>query len=232
MFQIILSQINENVTNLNIVPFILLLGLMSTILSICSPNPMVSLMFLILSFFSLSLLFLAVGLEFLSFLVLLVYVGSICILFIFVLMILNLKMLILKNYLYYKIYFISFFILSFIFLILVFLNFEFSLFFLYSNTLNSHISWSSIFFNTSDLESMGNILFKKYIFHFVIASIILFSVMVGSVSIVTQKKKVFLKLNYLKSNESDFLQHDFNKNFYLNISEINPEMSVTDEDTY
>lgn len=210
MIQLLLSQVNHSIISSNIVPLILLLIVLSCIASVCASNPMTSLMFLILSFLNLSLLLLVMGLEFLSFLTLLIYVGSICILFIFVLMILNLKILILKNYIYYKMYFVSFFVFTIIMLIYLLINFEFSTYFVHFNTTNPYISWSHIFFSTSDLEVIGEVMFTKYIFHFVIAAIILFSVLIGSVSVVTQTKKVPLKLKYLKKRGVDLLNHDFN----------------------
>ena len=208
MLQLILSQQN---TKINLLSLLMLLYVLSTTACISAPNPVSSLMFLILSFFNLSLFLLLMGLEFLSLLTLLVYVGSICILFIFVLMILNLKMLILKNYFFYKMLFISLITFISIILILTIFDFEFSIYFKYFNTRNPYVLWSSLFFSSSDLEILGRAMFTKYIFHFVIGTLILFSVMIGSVCMVTEKKKTFIKTSYLNSKESDFLHYDFNK---------------------
>jgi len=58
-----------------------------------TPNPVQSILFLILCFIFCSFLFVILGADFLSILILIVYVGAISILFLFVVMMLNIRLL-------------------------------------------------------------------------------------------------------------------------------------------
>ena len=58
-----------------------------------TPNPVQSILFLILCFIFCSFLFVILGAEFLGILLLIVYVGAISILFLFVVMMLNIRLL-------------------------------------------------------------------------------------------------------------------------------------------
>lgn len=73
---------------INIFIFLILI---TSLLVILSKNPVQSVLFLVLVFFFSSLLLLLLGAEFLSILLVIIYVGAISILFLFVVMMLNLK---------------------------------------------------------------------------------------------------------------------------------------------
>lgn len=188
----------------------MLFNIVSILLCILSPNPIVSLLFLILTFINFSFFLMLAGMEFLSLLVLLIYVGAICILFIFVLMILDIKILIIKKYSYLKI--LSTFLLSFIIFILFLFKMGINLNIYYNNT-NIYTIWFENIFDLSDMEVFGFVLFTYYLPHFIILSFILFIVLIGSIAIVKDKKIVFynrdkeiLLDNYLKFSE--FLKYN------------------------
>jgi NADH-quinone oxidoreductase subunit J len=94
------------------------LGIISALMVIFSKNPVFSVLFLILSFFNLSVLLLLLGLDFLPITFLIVYVGAIAVLFLFVLIMLNIKISELregtKHYLLVSVFLASFFLCALI----------------------------------------------------------------------------------------------------------------------
>ena len=66
-------------------------AILSAILVVMHPNPMMSLLFLILNLFCIALFYLMLQAEFLAALQIIVYAGAIMVLFLFVVMLLNLK---------------------------------------------------------------------------------------------------------------------------------------------
>lgn len=78
---------------LNYIFFFNVLIIFSGIMVLNTPNPVQSILFLILCFIFCSFLFVILGAEFLGILILIVYVGAISILFLFVLMMLNIRLL-------------------------------------------------------------------------------------------------------------------------------------------
>jgi NADH-quinone oxidoreductase subunit J len=77
--------------------FFLSLAVLSSLLVILSPNPVYSVLFLILSFCNVSSLLFLLRLEFLPISFLVIYVGAIAVLFLFVMMMLNIKLTELKD---------------------------------------------------------------------------------------------------------------------------------------
>jgi NADH-ubiquinone oxidoreductase chain 6 len=73
------------------IDFIILLSIISGILIITTKNPIVSVLFLILLFSSVSAYLIFIGLNFLGIAYLLVYVGAVSILFLFILMLINIR---------------------------------------------------------------------------------------------------------------------------------------------
>lgn len=78
---------------LNYIVIFNVLILVSGIMVLNTPNPVQSILFLILCFIFSSFLFVILGAEFLGILLLIVYVGAISILFLFVVMMLNIRLL-------------------------------------------------------------------------------------------------------------------------------------------
>src|ERR1700712_5900840 len=77
-----------SVENLDILSII---AILSSILVIISKNPIISVLFLIALFFSVACYLMMLGLNFIGFSYLLVYVGAVSILFLFILMLINVR---------------------------------------------------------------------------------------------------------------------------------------------
>jgi NADH-quinone oxidoreductase subunit J len=75
----------------NYILIIFILILLSSIFAILSVNPVQSVLYLILVFLQAAMLFMFLGAEFISLLILIVYVGAISTLFLFIIMMLNLR---------------------------------------------------------------------------------------------------------------------------------------------
>lgn len=134
----------------------------------------VVLLFIISSFISLSL-----GLEYISLIVLLIYVGALAILFLFVIMLLDIRALELKSLHYKK---NTSFFLSFCILITVGL-------FYYNDMIlseNHLLSYNMLYEknNINIIESLGSNLYNSYIEILIIISIILTIGLIGSLAII------------------------------------------------
>lgn len=71
--------------------FFALVALVSALLVITKRNPVISILFLILTFFSLALLYVMLGAQFIAAMQVIVYAGAIMVLFVFIVMMLNLN---------------------------------------------------------------------------------------------------------------------------------------------
>jgi NADH-ubiquinone oxidoreductase chain 6 len=86
--------LNETYTNgykVEILDFLSLLSILCGVFVIISKNPIVSILFLIGLFLSISIYLIMLGLNFIGISYLLVYVGAISILFLFILMLINIR---------------------------------------------------------------------------------------------------------------------------------------------
>lgn len=129
-----------------------------------------------------------IGSEFLSFMFLIVYVGAIAVLFLFVVMMLNIKFMS-----YYKVNdwsvilvgFIFFF--SFIYQVVLILNYTFET----PAKISFILLWNNWFvqYNTlNNVQVVGNILYTKYGFLFIICGFILFTAMIGVIVLTMHKR--------------------------------------------
>jgi NADH-ubiquinone oxidoreductase chain 6 len=89
-----LFVLNETFTNgyrVEILDFLSLLAILCGVFVIISKNPIVSILFLIGLFLSISIYLIMLGLNFIGISYLLVYVGAVSILFLFILMLINIR---------------------------------------------------------------------------------------------------------------------------------------------
>jgi len=89
-----LFVLNETYTNgyrVEILDFLSLLAILCGVFVIISKNPIVSILFLIGLFLSISIYLIMLGLNFIGISYLLVYVGAVSILFLFILMLINIR---------------------------------------------------------------------------------------------------------------------------------------------
>lgn len=168
-------------------------SIFASLMVIFNKNPLHSILFLILVFANMSLLLLIQKIEFLSLIILMVYIGAIAVLFLFVIYMLNIKIIELNEV--NNSYLLG---ISLIFFIIIF---EFFINFMFSNTDNFNVAytanlfvvdWSNIFYHLSNIKIIGiNLYFANY-FLFIIISVILLLAMIGSI-VLTSQKTFFLK---------------------------------------
>jgi NADH-ubiquinone oxidoreductase chain 6 len=176
-----------SVISLNLID---ILAILSGILVIITKNPILSVLFLILLFGSISGHLILSGLNFIGIAYLLVYIGAVSILFLFILMLINVRI---SELLTDSINSIPLAILMGIFFILFVDDSSISLlinFFKKIHLLNysSSISWDGNIAETSHITSIGNILYGNYSIWLIITTIILLLAMVGSI-VITLKDK-------------------------------------------
>lgn len=89
--QLILSESYVTNTNHTLLYFISFFAVFFSIYIVISKNPIISVLFLIGLFFSVSVYLMTIGLHFLGLVYLIVYVGAVSILFLFILMLINVR---------------------------------------------------------------------------------------------------------------------------------------------
>lgn len=169
-----------------------ILLLSNSLLAIFINNAIYSVLFLILSFLmSVSLLFLLES-EFMGLIFIVIYVGAIAVLFLFVIMMLNIKI---QNSVkdiikYFPIANFLGFVFGIEILLIVFEQFNINP---YNNSdlFNYNINWYEKIDSSTDIESLGQILYTFYVPQFLIAGFILLIAIMGAVA---------LTLNYVKIN--------------------------------
>lgn len=171
--------------------FLSFLLVFSAILVISAQNPVHSVFFLVLVFFTSAFLLFLLEVEFVSLLFVLVYVGAIAVLFLFVVMMLDIKITKYEKDLLFYIPIGGF--LGVIFFLEVFLSLQENLVpFLPSSGREIYTDWFSIIDSMTNLDVLGQILYTYYFFYFLIAGVILLLAMVGAIVLTlnfTQKAK-------------------------------------------
>ena len=170
------------------------------ILVIISKNPIVSVLFLIGLFLSISCYLILTGLNFIGLSYLLVYIGAVSILFLFILMLINVRIselvidsinsiplaIILGGFFNY---FVNYALPS----MLMTYNSLLYLFMTKSRVANvTSVSWDGYLAETSHITSIGNILYGNYSIWLIITSIILLLAMVGTI-VITLKPQTNVK---------------------------------------
>lgn len=182
-----------SITNLDLLHII---AILSGILVIISKNPIVSVLFLIGLFLSISAYLILTGLNFIGLAYLLVYIGAISILFLFILMLINVRIsellidsinsiplaILLGSYFNY-----------FVNNVLPYMVITNGLFFSISIkkilTNVTSVSWDGYLAENSHITSIGNILYGNYSIWLILTSIILLLAMVGCIVITLKEKK-------------------------------------------
>jgi NADH-quinone oxidoreductase subunit J len=156
-------------------------------LSLISKNPIISVFFLILTFFFSSIIFIYLDLEFLAFILLIIYVGALTMLFLFVIMMLNLRMIEIYdnffNYLPVACYINLLFCAGILFYFLGdYTHFD--------NEINSYGYESYIvpLYVESNLYLIGEVIYGFYNYLLIVASLILLVSMIGSVILTLDPK--------------------------------------------
>nr|AHZ58235.1 NADH dehydrogenase subunit 6 [Gracilaria vermiculophylla] len=176
-----------------------LLALLASLMVISLSNAVHSVLFLILVFCNVAGLLLLFGAEFLSFMLLIVYVGAIAVLFLFVVMMLNVKKSSINRDLFSVLPIgISIFFVLFSQLFGVFNKLNIST--LKQNKL-IWVSWISESNNLMNIQVIGSVLYTKYCFLFILSGLILLVAMIGAIVLTmhqrtdVKKQKIELQLN-------------------------------------
>ena len=160
-------------------------------LVIISKNPIISVLFLIGLFLSISCYLILTGLNFIGLSYLLVYIGAVSILFLFILMLINVRISELLidsiNSIPLAILLGSFFN-YFVNNVLPYMMIAFNNLLYHINTVTrlanvTSVSWDGYLAETSHITSIGNILYGSYSIWLIITSIILLLAMVGAIVI-------------------------------------------------
>lgn len=177
-----------NVISLDLIYIIAIL--LSTLV-IISKNPIISVLFLIGLFLSISCYLILTGLNFIGLSYLLVYIGAVSILFLFILMLINVRISELLidsiNSIPLAILLGSFFN-YFVNNVLPYMMVAFNSLLYHFNTITklanvTSVSWDGYLSETSHITSIGNILYGNYSIWLIITSIILLLAMVGAIVI-------------------------------------------------
>ena len=164
---------------MNIIAFYIIssITVLSCLSVVFSSNPVHSVLFLIFTFFNVSILFLLSNAEFLAMTLIIVYVGAVAVLFLFVVMMLNINEVLIKEG------FLKYFPFGFI-LITIFLL---ELFFVFKditlkNTSSSKMNISELLNKgNSNTESIGMFLYTDFFIVFQISGFLLLVAMIGAI---------------------------------------------------
>jgi len=187
--------------SLNIIDIISVVSIFSGIFIIISKNPIVSVLFLISLFSSISCYLIIIGIKFIGLSYLLVYVGAVSILFLFILMLINIRVSELisdtSNNIPLAILAILAFFIPFSNILpktssdINEVNMQIK------NNINpftdsvflvSSDNWEGNIVDVSDIMSIGNIMYTSYSMWLILTSIILLLAMVGSIVITIKQK--------------------------------------------
>lgn len=159
----------------------------SALVVISSRNPVYSVLFLILAFFNSAGLFLMLGAEFISMLMVIVYVGAVAVLFLFVVMMLDIDFeAINRGFVKHwpLVLLVSFIMLGEILLVLHASS--------HMDFVKISVASSPIPKEISNTEAIGKVLYTDYVYPFQISGIILLVAMIGAI-VLTLRKRVGVK---------------------------------------
>lgn len=163
------------------------LTIFSACIVITAKNPVTSVLFLILTFFTSAGLFILIGAEFIAMILVIVYVGAVAVLFLFVVMMLNIDDIKVENNI--NKYSFAYIIIALVLIAdLTFaLNESFKLPII--NSFSSH----PIDENLTNTHALGSILYTDYVYPFQISGIILLVSMIGSIALTINQLKLSKK---------------------------------------
>ena len=160
-----------------------LVALVSSFLVVTLKNPVHSVLFLILTFFNCSALFVLLGAEFLAMLLLLVYVGAVAVLFLFVVMMLNIDFSTLRKGMSKNAplgILVGLILLIEIIISITGYNF--------SETSNVERNITAINPSVENTKALGLVLYTEYSYLFQCAGYILLVAMIGAIALTHRKR--------------------------------------------
>ena len=189
-----LNEIYTNGFRIEFLDILSILSILCGILVIISKNPIVSVLFLIGLFFSIAGYLMMLGLNFIGFSYLLVYVGAVSILFLFILMLINVRISELLSNTNKSIPLVILIIISFInpvYPLLPYNVISFNSYIMDNSRIYFATSkiWDGNLAETSHITSIGNIMYTSYSIWLILTSIILLLAMVGAIVITIKQKE-------------------------------------------
>lgn len=165
-----------------------IVAVLSGVLVIFARNPVHSVLWLILAFFSAAGLFVLLGAEFVAMLMLIVYVGAVAVLFLFVVMMLDVDFAQLRAGMaqYLPIGLLIGIVL------LVQLGFVFGAWQASDQAMGLRAAVTPPAGEVENTAALGNLLFTKYVFLFQMAGLVLLVAMIGAI-VLTLRKRVSVK---------------------------------------
>ena len=158
-----------------------LLCIILSILTIISKNPVLSILFLISLFLSISIYLILIGLTFIGISYLLVYIGAVSMLFLFILMLIDIRISELHVQTNNSLF------LAFLIGILFYINnLSINTFIKYINEslyFSNYNSWDGYIIENYDIISIGNVLYSNLSIWLIVSSLILLLAMVGAIII-------------------------------------------------
>ena len=210
MFNVFIIQDSFNGFSTTFLDLLAFIAIFSGIFIIITKNPIVSVLYLILLFASISCYLIFIGMKFIGISYILVYVGAVSILFLFILMLINIRVSELisdtNNNIPLAVLVVIAFLIPFSNLIpdtksnfaLNFIkgdNNSFELSKLLENITNTNQisyvtsnSWDNNIVDITDIISIGNIMYSTYFIWLIITSMILLLAMVGSIVITIKQR--------------------------------------------
>jgi len=157
--------------------------IISALLLINTKNPVYSVLFLILVFCNSTGLLLLFNIEFISILLIIIYIGAITVLFLFVIMMLNIQTYKNPNFNYLITFFFLSGMLLFVFEeIILFVNPNSSIFNIYNE-------WILLLDQITNIETVGQVMYTYYFPLFLTVGIILLLALIGAVLLTLTEKK-------------------------------------------
>lgn len=190
----ILEEFFFNGYRLGFLYFLYVSSILSAILVIISKNPIISVLFLISLFLSISSYLIMLGLNFIAICYLLVYVGAISILFLFILMLINIRTSELTTDTYNSVPLAV--IICILFLYPIYDIIPYYKISIGYNTLNDFYidkdmlmlvtskTWDYNLIENSHASMIGNIIYTNYFMWIIITSLILLLAMIGTICLV------------------------------------------------
>ena len=166
--------------------------ILSSLLVIFANNPVHSVLWLILTFFSVAGFFILVGAEFLALLLMIVYVGALAVLFLFVVMMLNINFVGLRSGVaQYLPFGIMIGLVIFVELMLAFVPWDFK-----EQTINNIAAPISA--ADTNTVALGKIVYTDYFLLFQCAGIILLIAMIGSIVLTLRSRPDVKRQNIME----------------------------------
>ena len=159
-------------------------AIVSGLLMVLMKNPVVSAIYLVVTFFSVAGLFVMLSAQLLAALQVVVYAGAIMVLFLFVIMLLNLNR---TSFTSYKLFFTKLLAMAVtVVVVLVFVGVVEDLSQDQAQTLSAEDAYS-ITPEDNQVQTLGEILFTRYIYPFEIMAVMLLAAIIGAV-LLTKKR--------------------------------------------